>query len=117
MSGLTGWLLMTVAWALLLLLFGLWRLPIFVTRRSIQGFGRRIGADPWNRLHCPGLVNAKEDPVVMTSPDMLVSFGAFDASHQPVRIRCSVPTSGTYWSISLYAWNTWCGTQQTQNFE
>jgi uncharacterized membrane protein len=106
LNDLLGWILMTMAWASLFLLIALRRLPILVTRLTVRGLGKRIGAEPWNRFHCSGLVNAKEDPIPLTNPDMLVMFGAYDASRQPVRLRCTVPTWDTYWSISLCAWNT-----------
>jgi len=37
---------------------------------------------------------------------MLLVFGTYDVTAGPVSIHCKVPPFDTYWSISLYAWNT-----------
>jgi uncharacterized membrane protein len=106
LTDLLRWLVTTLVLAVLIFLVVLRRLPNFVTRVYVRGFGRRIGFEPWNRLHLASLPHAGSDHVVRSSPDMLNMFGVYDASREPVRIRCFVPDWDSYWSISLYAWNT-----------
>ena len=106
MNELLRWLLMTFAWTVVLLLFVLWRIPRFITRRVIRRFGENFGGDPWNKLRYNGLPDASANPLVATSPDMLLIFGTYDVTNGPVSIRCKVPPLDNYWSISLYAWNT-----------
>jgi uncharacterized membrane protein len=100
------WLLMTAAWTAFFVWFALWRLPRFGTRLAIRRFSRAIGGEPWNRLRYVGLPTATNNPTVATSPDMLLVFGIYDLSSGPVCIKCKVPPTNTYWSISLYALNT-----------
>lgn len=106
MIDLLRWLVTTLVLAVLFLLVAYWRLPTVVTRVYVRRFGQRIGFEPWNRFHLASLPHAGSDRVVRSSPDMLYMFGIYDASREPVRIRCFVPDWDSYWSISLYAWNT-----------
>jgi uncharacterized membrane protein len=105
-SELIRWAITTLVLSGLFLLFAFWRLPNIFTRGMVRRFGRRIGAEPWNQLQRASLPNAGMDVVAATSPDMFNMFGVYDASREPVRIRCFVPDWDSYWSISLYAWNT-----------
>ena len=41
----------------------------------------------------------------MASPDIIYSSALYDVSRGPVRLHCSIPDTGNYWSVSLYAWN------------
>jgi uncharacterized membrane protein len=106
LTDLLRWLVTTLVLAVLIFLVVLRRFPNFVTRAYVRSFGRRIGSEPWNRLHLASVPHAGTDHVVRSSPDMLNMFGVYDASREPVRIRCFVPDWDSYWSISLYAWNT-----------
>lgn len=106
MSALAICLLAGVVWFLLVLGLMLRRIPSAITRVYVKAFARRIGAEPWNRIGEPNLATAGPTGVVMASPDMVNLFGTFDATSEPVRIRCRVPDWDTYWSISLFAWNT-----------
>jgi uncharacterized membrane protein len=98
--------LIAVVWTALLVVIGLRRIPSIVTRLYVKGFGRLIGAEPWNRIGEPTLAQPGPGGVVMASPDMVNMLGVYDASRGPVRIRCKVPDWDTYWSISFFAWNT-----------
>jgi len=98
--------LIAVVWTALVVVVGLRRIPSIVTRVYVKGFGRLIGAEPWNRIGEPTLAQPGPGGVVMASPDMVNMLGVYDASREPVRIRCKVPDWDTYWSISLFAWNT-----------
>jgi uncharacterized membrane protein len=106
LTDLLRWVVTSLVLAVVILLVALRRFPAFVTRVYVRRFGRWIGFEPWNRFQRASLPHAGADRVVRSSPDMLNMFGAFDASAEPVRIRCFVPGWDAYWSISLYAWNT-----------
>ena len=98
--------LIGVVWTALVVVIILWRVPSAITRMYVKGFGRKIGAAPWNRIGDPTQAQAGPGGVVRDSPDMVNMFGVYDASRGPVRIRCQVPDWDTYWSISFFAWNT-----------
>jgi uncharacterized membrane protein len=98
--------LIGVIWTALFIVIALWRIPSFITKVYVKGLGRRIGADPWNRMSEPTLAQPGPGGVVMASPDMVNMLGAFDASLGPVHIHWRVPDWDTYWSISLFASNT-----------
>ena len=106
MNELLRWILLTLGWTAILTLLALWRIPRFITRRVVRRVGVTIGGEPWNKLNYSGLADASKNPIVATSPDMLLLFGAYDVSSGPVAVQCKVPSSDNYWSISLYAWNT-----------
>jgi uncharacterized membrane protein len=106
MGELIRWAIATLVLAGIFLLFALRRFPSFLTQVTVRRFGRWIGAEPWNQLQRASLPNASVDVVAGSSPDLLNMFGVYDASREPVRIRCFVPDWDSYWSISLYAWNT-----------
>jgi uncharacterized membrane protein len=105
-NDLLRWALLTAGWTAVFAIIALRRLPRCFMRLVVRGFAKRISGDPWNKLHYVGLANAGEDTIPMTSPDMVMMFGTYDVSRQPVRIQSTVPDWDTYWSISLYAWNT-----------
>jgi uncharacterized membrane protein len=42
---------------------------------------------------------------VYGSPDIIYSMAFYDLTKGLVRLHCVVPTTGNYWSVSLYAWN------------
>jgi uncharacterized membrane protein len=106
LNDLFRWVLLTAGWTAVFAVIALRRLPRFFMRLLVRGFAKRISEDPWNKLLYAGLANAGEDTIPMTSPDMVMMFGTYDISRQPVRIEFTVPDWDTYWSISLYAWNT-----------
>ena len=105
MTGL-GWLIITVALTGVYTLVFLWRLPSFIVRLVIRGFARRIHSAPWNRIRGAYLAEAGNDPIVLTSPDVVYVVGVFDVANEPVCLNCRAPDWDTYWSLSLYARNT-----------
>ncbi|HEY7387147.1 MAG TPA: DUF1254 domain-containing protein [Bryobacteraceae bacterium] len=100
------WIIGTLILAAGFLLLFLWRVPYFLIKTVVRLFGRKLEIDPWNRLGMSSMASAGSDRVVMSSPDMLYRFGAFDVSKHPVVVHCVVPDQDTYWCISLYARNT-----------
>jgi uncharacterized membrane protein len=99
---LLSWILWTAGMTAVFCVVLIWRYPRLMGRAYLRGFRRQAGFEGWNRLFYGGLVNAGYDSVVMTSPDAVTLFGAFDVTDAPVRIRGPIPRWGTYWSIALY---------------
>jgi uncharacterized membrane protein len=100
------WVLLTLVLTAGFLLLFIWRIPYFITKAVLRGFARKAEGSPWNRFRIGSVAKSGEDNVVMTSPDMVYMFGAFDVTREPVLIHCSLPDHQTYWCISLYAMNT-----------
>jgi uncharacterized membrane protein len=100
------WLALTLGLAVVLHFVIVWQIPSFVTNRSVEAFFARKKVREFNRLFHNDLTNAGSDLVPMSNADIKNSLAVFDVSEKPVRIRCVVPNSENYWSISLYAWNT-----------
>jgi uncharacterized membrane protein len=106
LSDFLRWAVLTLVLSGAMFLLFLWRTPFFITKVVLRGFGRRLGGPPWNRLRPGTVMSSGDDSVVMTSPDMIYMFGAFEVSKEPVVIHCAVPDHDTYWCVSLYAKNT-----------
>jgi methylmalonyl-CoA/ethylmalonyl-CoA epimerase len=96
---------LTLVLAAIFLAVLLLRIPHFITGRIIRQLGRWIGEDPYNQFQRASLPRAGHDPIARSSPDMFYLLGVFDASTEPVRVRCFVPEGDRYWSIALHAVN------------
>lgn len=104
----SAWLLWTssilLEAAILHVVIVLWT-PRLVGRFSaakMRAFAGRLNAIGYRGLPVAGR------RALTTNPDMATAFGVYDLSHGPVRIACTLPPWDSYWSISLYAWNTDC---------
>lgn len=101
-----AWTIFTLALAVVLHFAVVWRIPSFVTNRSVETIFARKKTREFNKLFYNDLSYAGTDVVVMSNADMRSSIAVYDVSQKPVKIRSTVPNTGNYWSISLYAWNT-----------
>lgn len=99
------WALLTVVLALGLHWAGMWYFPSYLTSSMVNTIQSRRGLAV-NKLYHGELRWAGTDPVPRDNPDTVTSFGVYDVSETPVRIRCVVPESDNYWSLTLFAWNT-----------
>jgi uncharacterized membrane protein len=97
------WVVLTLVEAVILQLAIIWLSPRVVSRLSARKLLKFAGR--WNILGYRGLPLAGRHALT-TNPDMATAFGIYDVSQAPVRIACSIPHWDSYWSISLYAWNT-----------
>src|SRR5579864_746497 len=97
------WVALTLIEAVILHLAIIWFSPRLVSRLSARKLLKFAGR--WNILGYRGLPLAGRQGLT-TNPDMVTAFGIYDVSHGPVRIACAIPHWDSYWSISLYAWNT-----------
>ena len=109
MKKLAFWALATLLLAGALHLGVMYALPRIVTHRLLDRVFN--SADNWatekvNRLFHAALRNAGTDKIPLDNPDTITSFGFYDLSSGPVRVHCVIPTTGNYWSLSLYGWNT-----------
>jgi uncharacterized membrane protein len=102
-NGTLYWVLLTLAQALILHLAAIWYFPRVVSRFSARKLLKFAGR--WNTLGYRGLATAGRRSLT-TNPDMVTAFGVYDASRGPVRIACVVPSWDSYWSVSLFAWDT-----------
>lgn len=101
-----AWALFTLALAVVFHFIVVWRIPSVMTTKNVEAILARKKTGEYNRLFYNDLSYAGTDLVVMSNADMRSSIGFYDVSDKPVKIRCVVPNTGNYWSISLYAWNT-----------
>ncbi|MEY4134373.1 MAG: hypothetical protein RL386_723 [Bacteroidota bacterium] len=84
-------------------------IPHLVTSRLLSTVFSTSGnwrSEKVNQLFHAAMRTAGTDKVPIDNPDILTSFGFYDVSDQPVRIHCEVPAGISYWSLSLYGWNT-----------
>jgi uncharacterized membrane protein len=105
MTGWLFWIAITIAEALVFYFAAMWYLPRLVGRFSankMRAFAGRLNAIGYRGLPMAGR------RALTTNPDMVTAFGVFDLSHGPVRIACALPPWDSYWSVSLYGWNTDC---------
>ncbi len=105
----TPWLIATLILAVLMHFVALQRLPAIVTERMLANIFNY--AEDWeknkvNQLFHGKLRVAGRDKVPMDNPDTITSFGFFDVSEHPLRIHCVVPRLDSYWSLTLFSWNT-----------
>lgn len=103
MKKLLAWTLCTLALAVVVHLLTVWLMPSVVISKASEILTEPCGTERNTFCHhrqaTPG-----DDPVVMSCPDMLYSFAAFDLSGGPLRI--TAPVAGDYWSLAMYADNT-----------
>jgi len=97
-----GWLLLTLALAAAVHLVAVSLAPRAIMA-AVFLVMKRNGRELNTAYHEPR-PSAERSFVVMPSPDLLYSVCAFDVSETPLRITAAVPD--TYWSISMYAFNT-----------
>jgi uncharacterized membrane protein len=97
------WVVLTLIEAAILHLAAIWFSPRLVSRLSARRLLKFAGR--LNTLGYRGLPLAGRHALT-TNPDMVTAFGIYDVSQGPVRIACAIPDWDSYWSISLYAWNT-----------
>jgi uncharacterized membrane protein len=81
-----------------LLYFG----PSLIMSRAMGRMAERGG---WNTMTHAPRVNATNDTIVRSSPDLLYSVCPYDLAYGSLRIFAEVP-KGTYWSMSFYDMNT-----------
>lgn len=103
MTDVLVWLLITAVQAALLHLAAVWYFPRLISRVSARKLLQFSGR--WNVLGYRGLPMAGRRALT-SNPDMATAFGVYDASETPVRIACVLPDGDSYWSVSLYGWNT-----------
>lgn len=103
MNGTLFWVLLTLAEAVILHLAAIWYFPRVMSRFSARKLLKFAGR--WNILGYRGLATAGRRALT-TNPDMVTAFGVYDASRGPVRVACVVPEWDSYWSVSLFAWDT-----------
>ncbi|MBK8316247.1 MAG: DUF1254 domain-containing protein [Acidobacteria bacterium] len=106
MKKLIPWLFFTLILAVGLHLFGMWYLPNYLTKKTVDGIYKRRGSWLVNQIGYGGLRFAGTDTVVRDNPDTVTSFAVYDVSEKPMRVRCVIPDRDNYWSLSLFAWNT-----------
>ncbi len=99
------WFVATIILAAIFHLVGVWYLPGFITQTTVNRIFKNRGIG-YNQMNYGEMRSALKDTVPMENPDSKTTFAAYDVSDKPVRIKCVVPETGNYWSISLYAWNT-----------
>ena len=100
------WSAATILLAALFHVAGVWFLPRFITRIAVNRVNQVAGLTGPNQMFYGQVHSAGEDGIVLDNPDSVFSFAAYDISEKPVRIRCIVPETNNYWSISFYASNT-----------
>jgi len=105
-KGLAGWLVFTVVLAVIFHAAAIWYLPRLSTSLIVRTIYDRIPEWKINHLGYGPLRYAGTDPVVRDNPDTVTSFAVYDVSKQALRVRCVVPETDNYWSLSLFAWNT-----------
>ena len=84
-------------------------IPHLMTNRLLSSVFSTSGnwrSEKVNQLFHASIRMAGTDKVPIDNPDIATSFGFYDVSDHPVRIHCEIPTTGNYWSLSLYGWNT-----------
>jgi uncharacterized membrane protein len=106
LKGLGGWSLFTLLMAVVFHAAFVWYTPRLATSLIVRTIYDRIPEWKINQLGYGPLRYAGNDPVVRDNPDTVTSFAVYDVSEQPLRIRCVVPETDNYWSLSLFAWNT-----------
>jgi len=106
MKKLAVWSAVTISLAALFHLVGVWYLPRFITRAAINRVNQAAKREHYNQMIYSPIHSAGEDIIVLDNPDSMFSFAAYDVSEKPARIKCVVPNTDNYWSISFYALNT-----------
>jgi uncharacterized membrane protein len=97
-----------VTWtvATLVLAAGIHYAAVLVYPRALIAYvsGKIVGKVGKNAFHHGTPPTPKDRIVVLPSPDLIYSSGAFDLTQGPVRI--TAPLTGSYMSVSLYASNS-----------
>jgi uncharacterized membrane protein len=95
----TGWIVGTLAVAIVVHLASVWVLPRGVMHIALSRMGHV------NTIHHQARVTAKSRGVVRPSPDLLYSACPFDLSTGALEVKAPVPPN-TYWSASAFDANT-----------
>lgn len=105
MKNLVMWTVCTLILAAVFHVAGLWLLPRLITQIAVNRIltGRSL---VFNEMNYGDIRSAGKDTVPMENADSKTTFAVFDVTDKPVRIKCVVPPTDNYWSVSLYAWNT-----------
>ncbi len=106
MKRLLAWAVFTAALAACLHVMWFWYLPRMATRRVVDAIFERQPSWRINQLGHAPLRVAGSDVVVRDNPDTVTSFAVYDVSALPIRVHCVLPETDSYWSLSLFAWNT-----------
>jgi uncharacterized membrane protein len=101
-----AWSAVTILLAALFHIAGVWYLPRFITRVIVNRARQAADITGANQIFYSHVHSAGEDAIVLDNPDSMFSFAAYDVSEKPVRMKCVVPETNNYWSVSFYASNT-----------